>query len=185
MEEYQTLSRYQKVKKIAPAILPIILLSVILPTADVWTDLVLITKLYKGICVKSDGMKRDLEEYKKCNFDGPDEYCNPEKVSNNTVSVCGVSQYDCDRNVNEKEYWICKLDPDQYCTPERVSNKNNNVCRLKKSSDSQYFCRYVDIWSSDERGMKKKSEYEQNIALSEAFLEAVPTTIIIFVNWCK
>ena len=33
--------------------------------------------------------------------------------------------------------------------------------------------------------MKKKSEYEQNIALSEAFLEAVPTTIIIFVSWGK
>ena len=47
MEEYQTLSRCQKVKKIAPKILPIILLSVILPTADVGTDLILITKLYK------------------------------------------------------------------------------------------------------------------------------------------
>ena len=41
------------------------------------------------------------------------------------------------------------------------------------------------IYQNPERGMKKKSEYEQNIALSEAFLEAVPTTIIIFVNWCK
>ena len=35
--------------------------------------------------------------------------------------------------------------------------------------------------------MKMKSEYEQNIALSEAFLEAVPTTLIIFIssNLCK
>ena len=28
--------------------------------------------------------------------------------------------------------------------------------------------------------MRKKSEYEKNIGLSEAFLEAVPTTFIIF-----
>ena len=47
MEEYQTLSRCQKVKNIAIKILPILLLSVILPTADVGTDLALITKLYK------------------------------------------------------------------------------------------------------------------------------------------
>ena len=30
--------------------------------------------------------------------------------------------------------------------------------------------------------MRKKSEYEENIALSEAFLEAVPTTLIIFTS---
>ena len=30
--------------------------------------------------------------------------------------------------------------------------------------------------------MKKKSEYEQNVALSEALLEAVPTSLIIFVS---
>ena len=47
MEEYETLGRCQKVKKILPKVLPIILLSVILPTADVGTDLALITKLYK------------------------------------------------------------------------------------------------------------------------------------------
>ena len=49
MEAYQTLSRCQKVKKLLPTILPILLLSVILPTADVGTDLALITKLYKGL----------------------------------------------------------------------------------------------------------------------------------------
>ena len=37
------------------------------------------------------------------------------------------------------------------------------------------------IYQNPERGMKKKSEYEQNIALGEAFLEAVPTTLIIFI----
>ena len=38
------------------------------------------------------------------------------------------------------------------------------------------------IYQNPERGMKKKSEYEQNIALNEAFLEAVPTTLIILVR---
>ena len=152
MEEYQTLSRCQKVKNIAPKILPIILLSVILPTADVGTDLVLIIKLYKGLayCVESDGMRRDEKEYYKCRKTNTDEYCTPEKVVNNTV--CGVSQYDCVWKVwNYEEYWRCKneVGPDQYCTSERVSNKKNTACRLKKSSDSQYFCRYNEIWSSD------------------------------------
>ena len=35
------------------------------------------------------------------------------------------------------------------------------------------------LYQNPETGMKKKAEYEQNIALSEPFLEAVPTTIII------
>ena len=161
MEEYQTLSKCQKVKKIAPKILPIILLSVILPTADVGTDLVLIIKLYKGVidCVWSDGMWRDRREYWKCEDEEPDYYCSPERVSNN--AVCGVSQYDCEyywwnldeesRYANKEEHRRCEYEdgPDQYCTPERVSNKNNTVCRLKKSSDSQYFCRRCEIWSSE------------------------------------
>ena len=94
-------------------------------------------------------MWRDSEEYWKCKDDGPDRYCNSEKVSNN--SVCGVSQYDCyPRNANYEEYRRCKdeVGPDQYCTPERVSN-NNSVCRLKKSFESLYFCRNYEIWSSD------------------------------------
>ena len=33
--------------------------------------------------------------------------------------------------------------------------------------------------------MRKKAEYEKNIALSEAILEAVPTTLIIFVSWLR
>ena len=152
MEEYETLSRCQKVKKIALKVLPIILLSVILPTADVGTDLVLIIKLYKGLhdCVFSDEMWRDKREYDKCEYDRPDRYCNPEKVSNN--AVCGVSQYYCQyRYSNKEEYRRCQeeVGPDQYCTSERVSIKNNTVCRLKKSSDSQYFCRNYEIWTSD------------------------------------
>ena len=151
MEEYQTLSRCQKVKKIALKTLPIILLSVILPTADVGTDFVLIIKLYKGVidCVWTDEIRRDEREWWKCNDYGADEYCNLEKVSNHTV--CGVSEYDCEWIPwNDEEYVRCEeeVGPDQYCTPERVSN-NNSVCRLKKSSDSQYFCRNYEIWSSD------------------------------------
>ena len=37
----------------------------------------------------------------------------------------------------------------------------------------------TSLYQNPEKGMRKKSEYEQNIGLSEAFLEAVPTTIII------
>ena len=36
------------------------------------------------------------------------------------------------------------------------------------------------MYQNPERGMRMKSEYEENIGLSEAFLEAVPTTLIIF-----
>ena len=38
------------------------------------------------------------------------------------------------------------------------------------------------LYQNPEMGMRKKSEYEQNIGLSEAFLEAVPTTLIIFIS---
>ena len=166
MEEYQTLSRCQKVKKVLPKVLPLLLLSVILPTADVGTDLALITRLYTGltVCVRSesDGIKQDYEEYRKCEYEvGADQYCTPEKVSNN--SVCGVSQYYCYYYYYARgrweEYKKCKYDvgPDQYCTPEKVSNNNNTVCGLKNSSDSQYFCRYYSIWSTDWKDWDKCS----------------------------
>ena len=104
MEEYETLSRCQKVRRIAPAILPILLLSVILPTADVGTDLVLITKLYKGVTVCERGSQK---EWLKCENDGAEKYCTPEKVSNNTI--CGISQYDCDNwIVYYEEYRRCQ-----------------------------------------------------------------------------
>ena len=41
------------------------------------------------------------------------------------------------------------------------------------------------LYQNPARGMRKKSEYEQNIGLSEAFLEAVPTVIIIFTTLYK
>ena len=46
--EYESLSKCGKMKRILPKVLPLLLLSVILPTADVGTDLVLITDLYRG-----------------------------------------------------------------------------------------------------------------------------------------
>ena len=158
-EEYQSLTRSQKTKKVLPKVLPVLLLSVILPTADIGTDLALIIDLYTGLnttCVWSDGILRDHNEYWTCRNVGPDQYCNTEKVSNKMV--CGVSQYYC-RNTDWEEYNKCeyKVGPDQYCTPEKVSN---NICGLKNSSDSHYeyyydssdspyFCRYYEIWSSE------------------------------------
>ena len=46
MDEYRSLTRSQKVKKILPKVLPLLFLGIILPTADVVTDLGLITFLY-------------------------------------------------------------------------------------------------------------------------------------------
>ena len=180
MEEYQTLTRGQKVKKVLPKVLPVLLLSVILPTADVGTDLVLITRLYTPACVD-----RDQDEYRKCenaasgklNVVKVDQYCkkrNPDKVSNNTI--CGVSQYYCReyRDQDTNEYRQCKeVGPDQYCTPEMwkckfevgpdkycteiVSNTSNTVCRRKNSFWSDYFCRYYKIWSNDWKDYDKCS----------------------------
>ena len=58
-EEYQGLTRSQKVKKVLLKVLPLLLLSV--------------TKLYTGLpaCVESDGMERDEKEYWKCLDVGP------------------------------------------------------------------------------------------------------------------
>ena len=39
------------------------------------------------------------------------------------------------------------------------------------------------LYQNPATGVRKKSEYEQNIGLSEAFLEAVPTVIIIFISF--
>ena len=63
MEDYQSLTRTGKVKRVLPKVLPLLLLSVILPTADVGTDLALITKLYRGLkaeCVRSEGIQNCL-----------------------------------------------------------------------------------------------------------------------------
>ena len=88
-------------------------------------------------------IRRDQEEITRCFVIGPDQYCTPEKVTNNTV--CGDSQYYCYPYENFEEYLRCleEVGPDQYCT-----NKNT-VCRLKESSNSRYFCRDYKIWSGN------------------------------------
>lgn len=276
MEDYQSLTRWQKVKRVLPKVLPLLLLSVILPTADVGTDLALITKLYRGLeaeCVQSDGMRRDEEEYDKCNED-PNQYCTIGKVSSNTL--CKPTQYYCEfrggSDGDWKEYYQCQhVGPDQYCTTERELSNKNTIC-IRGYNVYEYFCINFEIWSSDwkafkkcqsqgadkycsdpssnqhvcpdptthpklansllifflvnyvmglvtclrlegrkwlpitaalfnvypqyaalvvikslyqnpTRGLRKKSEFEKNIGLSEAFLEAVPTSFIIFLAW--
>ena len=73
-EEYQSLTTCQKVKKVLPKVLPLLLLSIILPTADVGTDLALITRLYTGIavCKVSGEMRWQRKKYSKCRSDN---YC--------------------------------------------------------------------------------------------------------------
>ena len=41
------------------------------------------------------------------------------------------------------------------------------------------------MYQNPTTGLRRKSEYEQNIGLSEAFLEAVPTTFIIFLAYFR
>ena len=90
MVENQSLTRGQKLKKVLPKVLPLLLLSVILPTFDIGSDLALITDLYTGItaCVESTVASLDRKELRKCKDIGPDQYCTLEKVSNGkTLSV--------------------------------------------------------------------------------------------------
>ena len=39
------------------------------------------------------------------------------------------------------------------------------------------------IYKDPAKGKKMKKEYDQNIALHETFLEAVPTTLVLTVIW--
>ena len=74
----------------------ILVLNILLPTADVITDLILIGKLYRGVykCKWSEEI-----EYEKCRNVGPEKYYSvyPKKVSNK--SVRGLSHYYC------REHW--------------------------------------------------------------------------------
>ena len=132
-DEYENLTRSQKVKKILPKVLPLLLLSVILPTADVGTDLGLIIDLYTGLNTTCVWLGQDEREYYKCkDYRGPDQYCTPEKVSK---SICGLknssdSQYFC-RNYTLwssewKDYEQCQTKgADKYCSDPA---SNQNVC---------------------------------------------------------
>ena len=130
MEDYQTLTKWQKMKKVLPKVLPLLLLSVILPSADIWTDVVLIEKLYEGLffCTKSDGMDRIQMDYWKCEYRGPYKYC-----LNSNSSVCGMrsdgSQYCRDYKMwsdDWKAFDQCKdQGGDKYCSDGK---NNKNVC---------------------------------------------------------
>ena len=128
--------------KVWNTILIILVLNILLPTADVITDLILIGKLYRGVyeCKWSEEI-----EYEKCRNVGPEKYCSvyPEKVSNK--SVCGLSQYYCREDWRDSECHTT-MGPDRYCSAERVSR---GACTEKTQSDSQYFCRYHTIWSTE------------------------------------
>ena len=95
-EEYQSLTRSQKVKKVLPKVLPLLLLSVILPTADVGTDFVLINKLYAGgnfTCLdisllldNSVYTHNDWKDYEQCEEKGADKYCSNQTNNQNVCS---------------------------------------------------------------------------------------------------
>ena len=86
--------------EIGKTVLIILVLNIILPTADVVTDLRLIWKLYSGAPACDwwiEAIRRDIEEYRECREVGSDQYCMGEKVS---TAVCGVrndsdSKYEC------------------------------------------------------------------------------------------
>ena len=155
IEDCHTLTRCQKLKKVLPKVLPLLFLSVILPTADVGTDLALITKLFKGlpVCVDSDR----IIEWKECTDNGYDvfppfnnntlDYCTPEKVSN---ALCGVSFWFCDYMGGETiktgpsngtEYSECEeAGPENYCSPIRrlydYWDWKYSVCGLRPTFDT-------------------------------------------------
>ena len=69
------------------------------------------------------------------------------------------------------------MDSPNYTSNIRISLIVTNVLAALRVIKSLY--------QNPATGVRKKSEYEKNIGLSEAFLEAVPTTFIIFVSWGK
>ena len=125
MEEYRTLTCRQKMNKVWSKVIPLLFLSVILPTLDVGTDLALITVLFKRVVLCVD---LDKEEWLKCTKNEADQYCSSkETVSNSTV--CGVSPYYCEgNNTDQKEYKKCEeqIGPDQYCTAESAFKYSHN-----------------------------------------------------------
>ena len=96
-------------------ILIILVLNILLPSADVTTDLVLIFRLFRGVsmCEWSEGIRSDYKEYFQCRDIGPETYCSayPEKVSNQRV--CGLSHH-CGEDLSEEESDVCRSDTDRY-----------------------------------------------------------------------
>ena len=122
-------------------VLIILVLNIILPTADVVTDLRLIVKLYRGVPVCNrwtEGIRRDRDEYRKCVRVRADKYCIGEKVS---TELCGVGT-DSDSKYECRDYWEWSSDYQDYrqCDKSMVKSfygydtycsdpaTNKNVC---------------------------------------------------------
>ena len=115
------------------AVLIILALNIILPTADVTTDIMFIASLYKGVTLcnhSTEGIKIDEEEYKKCE-EGPDKYCSELR----SPGLCELDLYDfhfiC-KDISEwsaeyQDYEQCQYEVgySSYCS-DPASNKN--VC---------------------------------------------------------
>ena len=108
-------------------ILVISVVYILLPTADVVTDLILIVKLYRAHeCKWSDGIIKNWWEYEKCRtFVGPDQYCSNGRERR---SLCGV------RNDSETKYyclgsWILSSEYKDYeqCDGEGYDNYCTNI----------------------------------------------------------
>ena len=93
--------------EIGKTVLIILVLYIILPTADVYTDLRLIMELYKGVPECNKGTEkfiRDTDEYYKCKAVGADKYCMDGKVID--TGVCEVNS-----NLETEEflqYYSCR-----------------------------------------------------------------------------
>ena len=53
------------------------------------------------------------------------------------------------------------------------------IFQINKTIDSAALVVIKSLYQNPTTGLRKKLEYQRNIGLSEAFLEAVPTTLII------
>ena len=114
-------------------VLIILGLNIILPTADVFTDLRLIWKLYRGgpVCYdKTEAIRRDKDEMLKCYEVGADQYCVGEKVSTAVCRKRSDSKYECreywDWSSEYQDYEQCdRVGYDTYCSDPAT---NKNVC---------------------------------------------------------
>ena len=144
--EQLSLTSSQKIWKILPQILPILLLSVVLPTSDVGTDLLLVSRLYKGrgyTCVWSAGQRRDMDHNRDCINVGPERFCSAEKVSS---GVCGVSRHYCcphdglwtgQRQQHPQTYHQVHRDvPEEYCKASQNETSREMHLTLDQLNDN-------------------------------------------------
>ena len=117
--------RWPKMRQALPAILPVLLLSVILPTGDVVSDFLLIMRMFRGeegySCKCSEGLIADKEEFYKCEKDSSGQYCTNQDVSSSLV---------CVENRNSSSGYSCvsyKIWSSQSADYENCTNSNASV----------------------------------------------------------